>query len=76
MYSQVTSLTGMNSVVPGLLAFHWLKGRVIGSIIGMGRRPLDSFTVLARNACTIFSRSSGDSNSCIWSGSLSRICTR
>ena len=39
MYSRVVLVTGTKSVVPGWLAFHWLKSKRPGSVVGSGARP-------------------------------------
>ena len=39
MYSSVVLVTGMNRVLPGLFAFHWLKSNRPGSVVGRGARP-------------------------------------
>ncbi len=39
MYSRVVLVTGTKRVVPGWLAFHWLKSNRPGSVVGSGARP-------------------------------------
>ena len=48
MYSRVVLVTGMKSVVPGWLAFHWLKSKSPGSVRGSGARPGWSSTLARR----------------------------
>lgn len=44
MYSRVVFVTGMNSVVPGWLGFHWLNVNRPGSVVGSGARRGSSST--------------------------------
>ena len=48
MYSRVVLVTGMKRVVPGWLAFHWLKVNRPGSVVGSGARPGCSSTLARR----------------------------
>src|ERR1700690_3870211 len=52
MYSSVMFVTGTKSVVPGLLAFHWLKSNNPGRVVGSSARPSLSFTRARRNMST------------------------
>ena len=49
MYSSVMLDTGMKSVVPGWLAFQWLKTKRPGSPVGRSARP-GAISTLARRA--------------------------
>src|ERR1039458_3575150 len=53
MYSNVMLVTGTNRVVPGLLAFHWLKSNKPGRVVGSSARPSLSFTRARRNSSTM-----------------------
>ena len=52
MYSRVMLVTGTNNVVPGLLAFHWLKSNSPGRVVGNWARPSWSLTRARRNMST------------------------
>ena len=53
MYSIVMFVMGMNSVVPGLLAFQRLKSNRPGRSVGSGARPSCSFTFARRYRLTM-----------------------
>ncbi len=55
--SLVTSITGMNRVVPGLLVTHWLCGQTPGSTPGRSMRPSSSFSTQVSWNPTTFPRS-------------------